>query len=527
MFTTIRYFLLFTCTLHTFAATVLINTTISLHPLRANFASLGWEPIWALALLPNLSDPRLIRAASALSPATLRLGGISAQWMQYTGAGGPLPPPQAPFGEGCVEQGWPPQQENFTLSQLRNITLFAAAANLTLMLDLNELYGRTCNSSSGRWTGCFCTGSLDTSNARALLEALRDEGLAGGAATGAPLRFFELGNEMISHIGAATNVADVRAVAAVLQSVFNMTPPAERPQLYAPGTDFCTSADQLQIMENITGVQGVAGFSFHAYPAGSGQGGNALAKLLLDPTWLRRGLMGPGTHAGDCLGAWDAQGGPRARGLDLWVSETSSSFNILPAPAQNSFLHGMFTLAALGQFAATGVGVVATWAFSEPTTFAKLAPSADGARWEAAPDYFLLVAHKRAVGDAVLAVDDGGSGSPLVFGACGVAGNGSVAVLAVNPANVSVPLTFAASSNGTRIPSTPRLEYVFTTVGDILSSNASRLNGGPPLQLMNDGGLPDDLAPAFVPAGGADAQLPPFSQAIFVLLDAGAAACLK
>lgn len=95
-------------------------------------------------------------------------------------------------------------------------------------------------------------------------------------------------------------------------------------------------------MLNVTGV--VKGFTFHAYP---GQQGANLSSLLLNTTWLREGIL-TGTEAYLCLDYWNS--GPRAAGMDLWITESSSSWNWqLPPPAQNSFLHGFFTLPELGQ----------------------------------------------------------------------------------------------------------------------------------------------------------------------------------
>ena len=80
-----------------------------------------------------------------------------------------------------------------------------------------------------------------------------------------------------------------------------------------------------------------------------------------------------------------------------------------------------------------------------------------------------------------------------------------------------------------KIPATPRLEYVFTAPGGDVGSPAPLLNGpgGSILRVLEDGSLPP-LPGRWVPQGGApELTLPPLSQAFFVLLDAGASACMK
>jgi len=209
------------------------------------------------------------------------------------------------------------------------------------------------------------------------------------------------------------------------------------------------------------------------------------------------------------------------------VTESSASWNVtLPPPAQDTFLHGFFTVAELGQYATRGVGAVARWALNEASPFATIAWNASrgpAGGWEAAADYFVLAAHKRAVGAAALrATYDAASGA-LVYAACGRAGNGTVTLSAVNPTLAPVALALADAA-GAPLAAAPRLEFVFTAPGGPadVGARAPSLNGGAPLRLADDG-APPRVDPAFVAAGGI--VLPPRSQAFFVLLDAAAPAC--
>lgn len=278
------------------------------------------------------------------------------------------------------------------------------------------------------------------------------------------------------------------------------------------------------IMTAITGVAGVGGFTYHGYPAQSGEGSDNLTSLLLNASWLRTRIM-EGSAAVDCLAAWNA--GPRAAGLAMWMTESSSSWSWqLPPPAQNSFLHGFFTVAELGQYATTGVGVVARWAMSEGSPFATIAYNStrsDGGAWDAAADYFLLHAHKHVTGGAALHTTGGEASDALVYAACGK-GKGSVVVSAVNPSLAPVTLDLRDVS-GAALATAPRLEYVFTAPGDDLASFTPLLNGvGPPLRLLADGSAPD-MPPRAVSGDGSPVVLPPRSQAFFVLTEAAAPAC--
>ena len=103
-------------------------------------------------------DPRLIRAASHLSPAVIRVGGITADFVQYTPDDHPtgrptepappraLPMPMGRTAKRPMKGFWPTGPEgNLSIGFLGNLTDFFAAANLSLMLDLNELHGRDCH----------------------------------------------------------------------------------------------------------------------------------------------------------------------------------------------------------------------------------------------------------------------------------------------------------------------------------------------------------------------------------------------
>lgn len=148
-----------------------------------------------LGMIGHLNDTRFVRAASGLSPAVVRVGGITGDWVRYvftqgTARGGELAVPPPPHVGGY----WPTSENNFTVGpggDWETLTTFIASSGLSLMLTLNELHGRNC---STRKPGCptcdpvWCVGPWDTSNVRALLQHIHDAGEFGRL-----VQWFELG----------------------------------------------------------------------------------------------------------------------------------------------------------------------------------------------------------------------------------------------------------------------------------------------------------------------------------------------
>ena len=511
-----------------------------------------------LSALDNMTaDGRVASIMSHLSPAVVRVGGISADWVRYILDNVTYPPPSGP---GVPT--WFSEPFNMSLGTLYRLDGLLHTAELAFALDLSELYGRVCNNtnpsdpSGNQW----CTGAWDTSNLRALLQRLHDDGAVDSPQTA--LFAFELGNELTGHISRDTNLQDVATAAGMLASIWkDKTAP---PPLYAPAISDASLPDAIPILEALPSIPAVAGFSFHSYPLGNG--GAGLAPQLLNASWLRSGALG---SAPPLLSAWSAPGGPRALGLGVWVTEASSSYNwAVPPPGQNSVLNNYYTVAQYGQYSRTGVGVVARWSFNEPNPFATIVQN--GSRWDVAADFWVLKAIKALLGPEVLGVSGdegsgvaayayclvtgatrrGGSGgsedgawrwdlsqvrhpqagtAPRSAGASAAApvaaGNGTVVLMIANPSstptNVSLPGLHTA----------PRLDWVFTAPGGPadLASTAPVLNafdrGGTLLRVAEDGSLPP--MPGFYVAPGASQTLvlPPRSQTFSVLLEAAAPAC--
>lgn len=501
-------------------ASVSIDTTTVAATIAENFVSFGWEMRNMMEMVPYLSEPTFRNIASHLSPATVRVGGITGDWTLYTNdseyqAKSPSDKPKL--------GGWPTTELPLSTSMFKDLTDFMRASNMSLLFMLNELHGRDCHTykppPSPGSKNVWCVGEWDTSNMEAFLQYLHDTKQVGG---NNPTYAFELGNELISHLDPATNVADIKKAAQIIQGIWSDLPMDQRPGLFAPSTDACSNKRQMEIMRNISDTPGVAGFTFHAYPGGGVDDNPNLTSLILDPEWLGNLATSKQEASKDCLDTWNS--GPRASGLQLLLTEASASWQWnRPPPAQDSFLHTLFTIAELGQYAKTGVGFVARWALSEATRFATIRRYDDGS-YGVAADYWPILAHKRLTGSKVLSVETENSGGALVYAGCGKEGNGTVVLHAVNTAATTVTLHLS-DSVGASLAVSPRLEYIFTAGPDgDLATQHPTLNGAvEPLRIESDGGLPVAFAPAFVVSS--EVQLPPRSSAVILLLEARAAVC--
>ena len=201
----------------------------------------------------------------------MRVGGITADWLRYVLDDSPAGAPasaSASLADMAASPSlrgfWPTAPTNVSLAQFYNLTRFVNESGLSLLFDLNELFGRDCNTtkpgcaSCGDWCGSPPTYPLwDTSNARACLQRLHDDGTAGGPANA--LYAFELGNELAGHVLATENTADILALSQMVGEIWADAPAALRPQFFAPSTDNCASPDTAAIMHNVT--HAVTGFS--------------------------------------------------------------------------------------------------------------------------------------------------------------------------------------------------------------------------------------------------------------------------
>ena len=151
----------------------------------------------------------------------------------------------------------------------------------------------------------WCEGAWDTSNVRAFLQYIHDNNLFGGAS---PLSYFELGNELVTHLAPSNNTADINHLVDIIAEIWDGA--SARPPLVAPSTDSCTDPGTAEIMKGINGH--AQGFSYHAYPGGSvsGRVGQpTMEQLLTNVTWLRTGIL-HGSEAMQCISDFTRVVGP-------------------------------------------------------------------------------------------------------------------------------------------------------------------------------------------------------------------------
>lgn len=491
----------------------------------------GLEMWQMLSMLTNndFTDSRLLKATSALAGSTIRIGGITADWLcyitdseaneTYTSKSSKELSELALKARSRLEDFWPSQCENITMPQFRTLLGFFDAAGWDVVFDLNELHGRNCTNPDPNYpeSNEWCSGEWDTSNAQAFLQYLHDNSLVGGSSA---LFGFELGNELVGHLNYTANIQDILTLVDMVKSIWS-NEGDNIPPVYAPSTDNCYVNDTFTIMNSIADF--ATGFTYHAYPGGSGTGIDNFTSILLNTTWLRTGIL-TGSDSINCINQW-INGGSKAKGLDLWITESSASWNFsLTEPAQDSFIHGFFTIPELGQYAQTGVNMVARWSFSEGSPFGTIKYNSTAQQWDASTDYYILITYNTVVGHRVLQVQGTeNSDTALVYAHCSTTGQGQITLLAVNPTEQSIQLN-PTDDMGNALPLN-RVEYIFTSVSNDFSSYTPLLNGeGSPLRLGSDG-TPPIMPGKVVTDSNAPLVLPPFSQAFIVLLGANASAC--
>jgi hypothetical protein len=262
---------------------VSVNTIQPINTIAPTFAGFGWEMGQMMGYLGDMKDPVFIAAASHLAPSIVRVGGISADFFKYTNLNS-NPPSQAnvatssrtvpyprrlPADNNNIGAGgwWPSHESNFSADAFTTLSTFLSRSGNTLMLTLNELHGRDCHSPKPDCPtnpGCqeWCQGEWDTANVRAFLQHLHDHQLVGGSN---PLQYFELGNELVSHLNYTNNTADVIALADIIKDIWGTNVSTDHradwlsqgegglyiPPLIAPSTDNCRDAGTPKIMAGI------------------------------------------------------------------------------------------------------------------------------------------------------------------------------------------------------------------------------------------------------------------------------------
>ena len=268
--------------------------------------------------MKHFDDPAFATAFSHLRGQSVRVGGITADWLIYSvnatvadecrwGARKPFT-----LGGGCP----------FTTGSFDRLADFLRSAGVGLLFDLNELIGRNCT-----WPGPhpwnppeWCgdkPATWDLAPVRGLLTHIAQRGLEG-------IVGFELGNELFMppHLSHESVDSDVLALSSLLAQTWG----GSAPRLFATGTNDCMqhSNNCSATLSTLARVSAPVGFSFHSYPGNApGRWWNAsdLTSYLLNATWLRTATL---AATAPCLAAWNR--GPRSKGIVAAVTEAAATY---------------------------------------------------------------------------------------------------------------------------------------------------------------------------------------------------------
>ncbi|KAK7093468.1 hypothetical protein V1264_007215 [Littorina saxatilis] len=426
----------------------------------------------------DFSSQKLQNLARALSPSYLRMGGTSADGMNYfmgnaTAAGTQV------FNAGH-HVAKPPF--NITADQWVYLNEFLRTVSWDFIFDLNALK----RNADGSW---------DPDNARQLLQfsADRNYTIAG----------FELGNEFDiyrSEYDVTVAPAQLAQDVMTLQKLLTEFPKYKSSFIIGPETAYF-APEYFQAFLAAGGYKAVHAASFHHYYLMTDEERNLQHFTDIDMMDTMKAHL-------DEVFAEVRSVDPQ---LPVWLSETSSANNGGLAGLSDAFVAGFLWLDKLGVCAVKGVETVMRQAF-----YGRDYSLVDG-DLNPNPDFWLTVLYKRIVRGAVFNAT--GRHDVRVYAACANTDNfkaGSLVVYMLNPNNYSVTFDLP------QFQSQSRLVYSLTP-GDSngLISKFVSLNGVK-LELVNDE-LPD-LKPESAPPGVV--TMDPYSYIFVVFPEAKISICL-
>lgn len=468
------------------------------------FVSVGCESFEWLFDQRALEHPTLQAVTSMLSPGFLRVGGTTSDYMHWVGVQ-PENSPRVPYPLSGVN--------TVNTSTFDALIQFCRRTNMSLIYDLNELFGRS-RSGSGPW------------NASGTVALLQHAQSSGAVHPEGPLYAVELGNEL-QHgpITERTIGDDYSALRQHLDDIFGAH--SKYPLLYGPSANSCgTSNNTLAGFLEEAEQKGARldGLTWHVYPLPK-----PISSSVLDPRKLR---LSPG----DCY-----MKAGRAHSLRLALTESNS--NAFPSGGnmgQDRFANGFWYVASLGSTAAHGLQFHARWKLWNPRvsyypgalnqTFGFLRKEFD----QVVPDYFVALLHKKLIGDGSALTVQSSNQGVLTWAHCPSRASNlarsprdpaaSFVVMFTNPLSIFVNATII--NTGTGKPTQVFDEYILTAAekqAGMLSVFAS-LNGGEALALDADGKSPA-LDGRRHESGSGAIQLPPESYGFIVGRGAALRAC--
>eukprot|EP00658_Telonema_sp_P-2_P001123 TRINITY_DN10428_c0_g1_i1.p1 TRINITY_DN10428_c0_g1~~TRINITY_DN10428_c0_g1_i1.p1 ORF type:complete len:542 (+),score=120.28 TRINITY_DN10428_c0_g1_i1:238-1863(+) len=418
-------------TLSVDTTTVLSRTS----PMIASF-NFDWHenneeyPYWvnSSALKIDLDAPLLRAAASAMSPAVLRVGGSEGDVLCYD---------VAEFGSSCASMNQTDPNMCLTMPRYEQLVGFAKETGLKLVFGLNAIWGRPGHNTSL---------PLSMKNIRALLAYTAKHGLS--------VYGFELGNEEPT-ISPAVMAADYHALHQLLTEYW----PSKEGRPLLIGNDCNTDPKYLdQFLPLVSGILDVV--TYHRY---DGYG--------LDPD-LARKIMTPSFLNSTISTDLNQVHAHRAPNSQLWVGEAAAAWHSGAAGVTDAFTSSFWWADALGAVSAHNHTV-----YCRQTLLGGNYGLLNRTSFVPFPDYYVARLFHDLMGDIALAVQGtAGHESLRAYAHCNRDGPGVTLLLV----NISPDVAFSVGDLG------PRQEWVLSATE--LGSHTVMLNG---LALeVRDGALP-------------------------------------
>jgi len=456
-------------------------------------ASIGWSL--------DLQNPALIKLATALAPANLRIGGSPEDTAEYTG----FP------GTGSCSDTAKEKHTCLTPARWEEIIEFASKCGLRILFGLNLMYGRENN---GDW---------DPSNMEALVKytASKYPTFKHG---------FGLGNEKEFLV----SPQDTASCYNILRTTVNQAWPDADKRPIIVGPDLNTRPDWLsQFIAALDSPTTVDGVSYHMY-VGYGRSLD-LPKKMLKPGWLDFSHYYISAHHRSLTRS------KAAPSTEIWITETAAAWASGTAGVCDGFVSGFWYMDQLGMAATDGHSAMCRQCLVGGNY--SLIDQVNG--FKPNPDYWTAWLYKHLMGTVMLAIDqvmpEMGDYDPTVraYLSCTPPTapgykDGAVTMSFINQdsSNKSIELYQGARLNefdGRKSwPPTPpdfeqlpRIEFVLTSAtGNVLARDV-KLNGAT-LALNANGDVPK-----MVGKNGTALQfvVPPQSYGFAVYPDAAAPAC--
>lgn len=457
--------------------TVSINLNQSIFTVSEKFLSVTldagvmrnhWEKV-------NFTSEKFFTLARGLSPAFLRVGGTSEDFLIYD---------DSQLGSQKFKNF-----TNFTITHedLVKIHLLASKAGWDVMFGLNVLLREE-------------DGSWNASNAKKIMQYIAENGYHFGWELGNEPDLFKDFNKSLSPEYLANDFQTLRAI---LKSSPHFG-------------DFLVGPDVTRVMHHsesaiylerfVSHAKGVIdAVTWHQYYL---NGMNCSEEEFYSPDILDYLL-----HELNTLNYILEKEDP---GVPRWLGETSSAYGGGAPGLSDRYVAGFLWLDKLGLSARLSHEVVLRQTFVGGD-YALLDED-----WNPNPDYWLSLLHKRLVGVKVLEVKSGTEEKrqTRVYAHCSSRkySVGAVTLLVLNVhKHDPVVLKLTDGLQGKEVE-----EYLLTTGDSDLTSQTVRLNGKV-LKLVDDRTLPD-LLPVIVP-GDQPLILPPLSFGLYVIPEASARAC--